>query len=246
MARSELLLAALVCGGCDLVVGMSSDPRPCGNASFVGKPTAIVPADAFSIDWDQRIAVLVENGLPFEYSLADKKQSAIDLGGYVDTSLSLAPEGDGLFFTAMIEPPTLMAAALEKSVWHTGQQAPRGTFAGTPSADVFGPRRVLVRLRDGQPTVQEYEDQNGVWAAVGDPHDLPGIAAPNLTPNGLTMVYAGGADNPGIFQATRPATSAWFSDPQLVLTGDHLAPQLLGRCSNLYVLDGGTLTRYDR
>ncbi|MBV8760117.1 MAG: hypothetical protein JO257_22690 [Deltaproteobacteria bacterium] len=247
MARSELLLvAALLCGGCDLVVGMSGDARPCGYASFVGKPTDLVQADAFSIDWDQRIAVLIVGGVPYEYSLPDKKQSAIDLGVYVDSSLSLAPEGDGLFFTAMIEPPTLMAAALEKSVWHTGQRAPKGTFAGTPSADVFGPRRVLVRVRDGQPTVQEFEDQNGVWVAVGDPHDLPGIAAPNLTPNGLTMVYAVGGDMPGIYQATRPSTSTWFGEPQLVLAGNHLAPQLLGRCSNLYVIDGENLSRYDR
>jgi len=149
----------------------------------------------------------------------------------------------------MIEPPTLMAAALQDSTWQTGQRAPRGTFAGTPSADVFGPRRVIVRLRDTQPAVQEFEDQSGIWVAVGDPHDLPGVAAPNLTPNGLTMVYAVVGDNPGIYQATRASTSAWFGDPQLVLAGDHLAPQLLGRCSNLYVIDNTTtrtLTRYDR
>ena len=255
MARSELLLAVLLlavllCGGCDLVVGMSEDERPCGTDTFHGQPTPLVEATAFSIDWDQHDAVLVlDNGLASQYSLATHEQTAIDLGGYVGTALSLSPEGTGLFFTAMIEPPTLIAAALQKSTWQTGQRVPRGTFAGTPSADVFGPRRVIVRLRDAAPAVQEFEDQSGIWVAVGDPHDLPGVAAPNLTPNGLTMVYAGGDSTPGIYQATRASTSDWFGDPQLVLAGAHLAPQLLGRCSNLYVIDNSTtrtLTRYDR
>lgn len=250
MARSELLLAALLCGGCDLVVGMSEDERPCGTDTFHGEPTALTEAAAFSIDWDQHNAVLVlGNGLAAQYNLGTKQQTPIDLGGYVGTALSLSPEGDGLFFTAQIEPPTLIAAALQKSTWQTGQRVPRGTFAGTPSADVFGPRRVLVRLRDAEPAVQEFEDQSGIWVAVGDPHDLPGIAAPNLTPNGLTMVYADVGDTPGIFQATRASTSEWFGDPQLVLAGDHLFPQLLGRCSNLYVIDNTTertLMRYGR
>lgn len=257
MARSDrahaslritaVLLAAGALGGCDLVIGMSGDERACGNATFTGAPTAYTEADAFSIDWDEHVALIVLNsGLASQVSLDTQQQTPVDLGGYVSTGLSLSPEGTGLFFTAMIEPPTLMAAALQKDSWHTGQRAPLGTYAGTPSADVFGPRRVLVRLRDAAPTVQEYEDQSGIWVAVGAPHDLPGVAAPNLTPNGLTMVYAGGDSNPGIFQATRPSTSAWFGDPQLVLAGNHLAPQLLGRCSDLYVIDQTTLTRYER
>jgi hypothetical protein len=252
MARSERVLAALAAvvalagSGCDLVIGMSGDARACGNASFTGAPTTIAQADAFSIDWDEHFALLDLTGLTTRYSFADQQQTPIDLGGYVNASLSLSPEGDGLFFTAMIEPPTLMAAALDHSVWQTGKRAPKGTFAGTPSADVFGPRRVLVRLRDTLPTMQEYEDQAGIWNAVGDPHDLPALAAPNLTPNGLTMVYAGGVDNPGIFQATRASTAEWFGDVHLVLAGDHVAPQLLGRCSNLYVIDGDSLVRYDR
>jgi len=250
MARSELLLAVLLCGGCDLVVGMSEDTHPCGTDTFHGQPTPLIEATAFSIDWDEHDALIgIDSGLTAEYSLVTHEQTVVDLGGYVGTALSLSPEGDGLFFTATVEPPILMAAALQKSTWRTGQRVPRGTFAGTPSADVFGPRRVIVRLRDAEPAVQEFEDQSGIWVAIGDPHDVPGLAAPNLTPNGLTMVYAGGVDNPGIFQASRTSTAEWFGDPQLVLAGDHLAPQLLGRCSNLYVIDNGsirTLTRYER
>ena len=255
MARSDMrrpalaalaAVSALACAGCDLVVGMSGDPRPCGDATFTRAPTAIVPATQFSIDWDEHVALITIDGVPARYSLVDHTQTSIDLGSYVPSALSLSPEGDGLFFTAMIDPPALMAAALEDTVWHTGQQAPKGTYAGTPSADEFGPRRVLVRVRDASSAVQEFEDKSGVWVAVGEPHDVPGIAAPNLTPNGLTMVYAGGQGNDGIFQATRSSPAEWFGEPHLVLAGVHLWPQLLGRCSNLYVIDDSTLTRYER
>ena len=247
MARSELLIALALVSGCDVVVGLSGDQRPCGNARFGAKGTAIVPADDFSIDWDATFAVIAQTGLPSLYRFSDKSQTAIDLGGYNTIGLALASEGNGLFFTASIEPPTLMAAGLEKSAWRTGQRVPQGTYAGTPSADTFGPRRSVVRLDPVSETAQEFEDQDGVWVAIGDPHDVPGFVAPNLTPNGLTMVFRGGtADSPGIFQATRASTDAWFGTPVLVLEGEHRFPQLLGRCSDLYVIDNGTLTRYER
>jgi hypothetical protein len=247
MARSELLIALALCAGCDVVVGISGDQRPCGTASFQPKGKAITAAEDFSIDWDQKTAVMMKDGLSYEYSFATAMATPIDLGIYVNTGLALAPEGNGLFFTAAIEPPTLIGAALEQSMWRTGQRVPKGAYAGTPTADTLGPRRALVRLRDGLPTVQEFEDQAGVWVAIGEPHDLPGVMAPNLTPNGLTLVYAGGTDTPGIFQATRTSLDQWFGAPALVLAGDHMHPQLLGRCSNLYVVDDDAqLTRYDR
>lgn len=247
MARSELLLALAFVSGCDVVVGLSGDPRPCGLASFpADKGAPIIAADSFSIDWDETFAVASHQGLVFEYQFADQSQTAIDLGGYSNLGLALSPEGNGLFFTAMIEPPTLMAAGLSQDGWQLGQRAPRGTYAGTPSADTFGPRRSLVRLDDVSQAVQEFEDQNGIWVAVGDPHDVSGFVAPNLTPNGLTMVYRGDGDNPGIFLATRASTSTWFGQGQLVLAGDHRFPQLLGQCHDLYVVDDGTLTRYER
>jgi len=244
MARSELLAVLLVLSGCDLVVGLSGDPRPCGTTAFpAGKGTPIVAADDFSIDWDQTIAVLSLNGLTSEYRFGDKSQMPIDLGAYVNYGFALAPEGNGLFFTAQIEPPTLMAAGIEKAVWRTGQRAPRGTFAGTPSADTFGPRRVLVRISATAPSVQEFEDQDGVWVAVGDPHDVSSVTAPRLTPNGLTMVYA---DTDGIHEATRASVNEWFGTPALVLAGAYRSPQLLGKCSDLYVVDNQMLTRFER
>ena len=247
MARSELLLALAFVPGCDVVVGLSGDPRPCSLASFpADKGAPIVAADDFSIDWDETFAVASLQGVSFEYHFDDQSQTALDLGSYTNTGLALSPEGTGLFFTATIEPPTLMAAGLQDSSWRTGQRTPRGTYAGTPSADTFGPRRSIVRLDSVSQAVQEFEDQNGIWVAIGEPHDVPGFVAPNLTPNGLTMVYRGDETTPGIYVATRASTSTWFGQGQLVLAGDHRFPQLLGQCHDLYVVDEGMLTRYER
>ena len=247
MARSELLIALALVSGCDVVVGLSGDQHACGTTTFkADKGTPIVATEDFSIDWDATFAVLATGGLVSEYHFADKSQTPIDLGGYDNLGLALAPEGNGLFFTASIEPPTLMAAGLQKDAWRIGQQAPKGAYAGTPSADTFGPRHSLVRSDPETQTVQEFEDQDGVWVAVGDPHTVPGFVAPNLTPNGLTMVYADNGGSTGVFVATRTSTDAWFGTPVLVLEGNHRYPQLLGRCSDLYVIDDGTLTRYER
>jgi hypothetical protein len=246
MARSELLISLVLVSGCDVVIGLSGDQHACGTTTFKDKGTAIVAADDFSIDWDATFAVLSTSGLASEYRFADRSQTAIDLGGYDNLGLALAPEGNGLFFTASIEPPTLMAAGLEKDAWRIGQRVPKGDYAGTPSADTFGPRRSLVRVDSFAQTVQEFEDQDGVWVAVGDPHGVPGFVAPNLTPNGLTMVYADNVGSTGVFLATRASMDTWFGPPVLVLAGDHRFPQLLGRCSDLYVIDDGTVTRYQR
>lgn len=244
MARSELVLL-LALSGCDLVVGISDDPRPCDATAFTGSAAAIVEAESFSIDWDQQFAVASKAGLAFEVQLSDGTQTPIDLGIYPPAELSLAPEGEGLLFTAETEPPMLVAAARKSDTpWMMGGRTPAGTYAGTPSADAFGPRHALVRVRPGDTAVQEFVDDNGVWTPIGDPHELPAIGAPNLTPSGLTMVFAT-AD--GVFQATRSSRDAWFGDPVMVLPGMHGAPQLLGRCSNLYVIDGPSMvTRYDR
>jgi hypothetical protein len=243
MARSELLLL-LALTGCDVVVGVSDDPRPCGAGAFTGSGTAIVDADAFSIDWDQTIAVISTGGITSQYQFSDGTQTPIDLGIYVPGAFALSPEGTGLLFTAWTDPPTLVAAARkDDAAWAMGGRTPAGTFAGTPSADAFGPRHALVRVRPADAKVQEFIDDNGIWKPVGDPHDAPGLGAPNLTPSGLTMVYA---DTDGVYQATRSSRDAWFGEPVKVLEGVHLWPQLLGRCSNLYVIDGSTVTRYDR
>jgi hypothetical protein len=244
MARSELLLL-LALSGCDLVVGISDDPRPCDATTFTGSGAPIIDADAFSIDWDQQFGVMSKSGLAFEYQLADGTQTPIDLGVYVPGEFALSPEGTGLFFTAETEPMMLVAAARKADTpWMMGGRTPAGTYAGTPSADAFGPRHAIVRVRPGDTAVQEFVDDNGVWKPIGDPHELAAIGAPNLTPSGLTMVFATGD---GVYQATRSSRDVWFGEPTLVLAGMHRAPQLLGRCSNLYTVDGQSMvTRYDR
>ncbi len=240
--RSVRAWAIVVClAGCDGVFGLEADNGPCATGLFDGaKTTDLRFAEAFSISWDRDLIVFTNAGLPFEQGLPDGKPTPLDIGPYTMTSISLAPEGDAMFYSAAVEPIELRAAVKRSSTWTDDALVPPGTFAGTPSADEFGPRRVLVRLFDAQNTVQEYEDQSGVWQPIGDVHTIPGAAvAPNLTPTGLDMVYAGVASNglQGVFAAHRAATNVWFDAPQLILSGPHSSPQLLDRCHQLYVAD---------
>ena len=243
MARFSSLL--LLCAGCDLLVGLDEDPTPCAPASFEGAAAVtITEADHFTVDWDQTFAVVSARGLMWEVALPGGAPVAIDLGVYVDFALALAPEGTALFYTAAIEPPQLRGALRTgDATWSLDATTPRGTFAGTPSADAFGPRHVLVRLRPTDGDVVEYEDVDGVWTARGT-HPVPGMLAPNLTPNGLVMVYADG----GVYAASRASRDEWFGEPTLILANANVVgqPQLLGKCKNLYISDGTMLQRYDR
>ncbi|HEY5926720.1 MAG TPA: hypothetical protein VIV11_33770, partial [Kofleriaceae bacterium] len=170
-----------------------------------------------------------------------------------------APEGHAVFFTAPIEPPELVGALRGETAWQLEATVPIGTYAGTPSADVFGPRRVLVRMRPGDTSVQEYEDQNGRWVAIGEPlavGDDPltpdDVHAPNLTPNGLTMVYPGfdRDGDPGIFAQSRASVDEPFGEPVVLRMGPLRRPQLCGQCQQLYAIDSlgeaPTVMRFDR
>lgn len=253
MAASSRIAIALVlaCGGCDLAFGLDGEEEPCALGSFDGAlPTDIVEAEDFSIDWDETLAVYTKSGIAYERALPSATPAVIDLGPYNMLGLSLTPEGNALFYTASIEPPVLRGALRAGDAqWQLDAGTPRGSYAGTPSADVFGPRRVLVRMRMTGEEIVEYEDDNGRWVPVGDPHPVVGTIAPNLTPNGLTMVYAGFDDEqqPAIFAATRSSTAEWFGAPAIILRGMHRSPLLLGRCKRLYTIaDGSVLRRFDR
>src|SRR6185503_16266524 len=170
---------------------------------------------------------------------------------------ALAPEGNAVFFTAQIEPQTLKGAVRGGDTWQLGAEVPRGTYAGTPSADVFGPRRVLVRERVTSEDIQEFEDVDGHWQPIGVALPLVGLGAPNLTPNGLTMVYVGFDDalEHVVFARSRESVDAPFGEPVALRKGVMRAPQLCGKCKQLYVIDSGVgetggdttlIVRYDR
>ena len=233
-----LVLSALA--GCDSVVGLD-DPLPhCSAATFdTAKTTDMVSADDFSVSWSSQRGVVVLNAVATEVSLKDNSQTAIDLGvPYNLQALGLSPEGDALLFTANIEPLTLYAAVRSTSGWRLDPNVPVGTFAGAPSEDAIGPRRLLVRMREGG-ELQEYEDQGGLWKPIGAQHDFGGLFSANLSENALTMVYEGTQDDgtPAVFEATRTTTSDWFGTPTVILAGDHRDPQLVNACHSLFVLD---------
>lgn len=256
-ARFSLLV---LLAGCDLAFGVSGQPEPCELGRFANpEQTTIVGAMRFSVDWDQTFAVIEREVGTFEVSLPDATLTPIDLGLYMTSSLALAPEGSSLLYTVSVEPYELRGALrLGDGEWQLDAEVPRGAFAGTPSADAFGPRRVLIREELGDTDLQEYEvDDTGHWVRIGSPFPFPGEYAPNLTPNGLTMVYSD-VDNegvPGVYAASRDDVDSAFGDPMLLRVGDLRSPQLCGRCQQLYAIvpnpepdgvDRSLLVRFDR
>ena len=241
-ARSELALLALAVGaaGCDSVFGLDDQPRPCALATFEGKAAvSIGEAEGFSIDWDQTFAIVQSRGIDYQMSLPDGTRTPIDLGTYVHLGFALTPEANALFYTNAAEPYVLTGALRDSSAWHLGATVPPGAMAGTPSADAFGPRRLFIRVRMTDASMQEYEDQDGVWAPIGEPLPSTSFLPPNLTPNGLTMVYAADDEvgNPGVYAAQRAAMDVPFGEPVLLVSGRFHNPQLCGKCQQLYVID---------
>jgi hypothetical protein len=248
LARSSVV-ACVALAGCDFVFGLSGQPDPCELASFADKDaTTIAEADAFSVDWDQTLALLEQRGLMYELALPAGELTAIDVDVYNHVALALTPEGNALFYTIAVEPFELRGALRSADTWLLDAAVPAGTFAGTPSADEFGPRRVLVRRLPSDEDVQEFVDDNGRWLPIGAPTRVVTQGSPNLTPNGLTMVFVGrDLDGlPGIYAASRDGVDASFGEPVLLRAGDYRAPQLCGRCQQLYAIDNGMLVRFDR
>jgi hypothetical protein len=250
-SRSMLAVAITLLGGCDLAFDINLDADPCELGSF-GETTAVElatnGAEDFSADWAMTFGVVMFAGSAYEIDLTTNAMTPIDLGPYTSHALSLAPEGNALFYTASAE-PSLLKGALRPSAaeWILDAGVPRGTFAGTPSADVFGPRRVVVRERDTSTDVQEFEDVAGRWMPVGEPHPMTSNRAPNLTPNGLTMVWVETVEAAGVVRAAqRPTIAEWFGPPTDLRSGPIQTAQLLGECKRLYVVEDGALRQYDR
>ena len=231
--------------------GISGDPGPCDTTSFASaKGVDITVAEAFSISRDRSLAVIQAEGLAYQLALPGGAPQPIDLGVYPAQNFAMSPDGDALFYTASIEPPTLLGALRSGESWKLDATVPKATFVGTPSADEFGPRRMLARLQMTSDQLQEYEDDDGVWTPHGELQKLVGVAAPNLTPDGLSMVYSVSDPTTGdsvVFLASRASMTDWFGDPVAILPGQHSAPQLLDVCRQLFVVDNdGVLRRYDR
>jgi hypothetical protein len=240
--RSSLVLLALA--GCDVVAGVDTEVRPCGDDMFDGDPVTITAADAFSLSWDRDVLVYVFQAFVYEQRLPDGEPQMIDLGIYPIDQVALAPEADALFYSPALEPPELVAALrIAPTQWTFDGAAPAGAYAGTPTSPEFGPRRVLVRPVLAGP-IQEYVQEGNAWVAVGSALAIGGDHAPNLTASGLDMVFA---DPVGVHIAHRRSVDVAFGEPQLILGGEHARPQLLDRCHELYVIDPGeVINRYDR
>lgn len=252
MVRGSSLIAALpaLLAGCDLVFDVSAESTPCDLAAFdEDNAIDVSPAEDFSFDWQQTFGVVMIETSTFEIDPVTSELTQIDIGAYMSRGLALTPEGDALFFTAVVEPPELKGMLRgDEGVWVVAPAVPRGTYAGTPSADVFGPRRVMVKLRDGTDEVQEYEDVSGRWMPVSGVLSIATARAPNLTPDGLTMVYPGTTTvgEPAVFAAQRASTAEPFGEVTQILPGAFAGVQLVAQCQRLYATDGLMLRRYDQ
>ena len=237
--RALLSLAALC--SCDAVYGLDiSRPAPCPTPSFDGmKTTDIATAEAFSLSWDRDRIVFVHDGALYDQTLPSGTPQRIDVGDFIPVTVALAPEGDAMFYSIALEPPELHAQVKLSTGWTVDDVVPVGTYAGTPSADEFGPRRVVVRLTTESNMVQEYVAADNAWFTADVPHPLEGVFAANLSPDALELTYLGvdGDGAPAVMLAHRATTDVWFDPPTPILHGTHYAPQLLDRCRQLYVVD---------
>ncbi|MBA3393320.1 MAG: hypothetical protein H0T89_11780 [Deltaproteobacteria bacterium] len=257
--RWWLLLGALC--GCDAVFGLDGTDLPeCELASFRdAQPVTVVEnTELFSWDRLRDHLVIAAAGTAFELD-ADSPTERTEIAlepNYPMTTVSLAPEGDQIFFTASIEPSQLFSARRDDGgLWHFDRNVPDAGGAGTPTLALLGPRRILVRVSFYANDVQEYEEQDdGTWKPVGDRHVVDAVTVVNLSSDGLTMVYDGfdAEGQRGVFAAQRPSRGEWFRDTTLILAGTHPSPQLADSCDVLHAIDEGDaitprhLVRYQR
>jgi hypothetical protein len=231
------------------VFGLSDTVDPCeldDGAFDTAEPVDLGAAEDFSIAVDRDLAVVQVDGLIFEVRLGGGDPVPIFLGDYPAYAFGFAPEGDALFYSAPVEPIELLGAARgADGAWRLGRTVPKATFAGAPSADAYGPRRVIVRVRATDTAVRELEDVAGVWTPIGEPFEIgEGPFAPNLTPSALAMVWS---TETAVLAATRATPDAPFAAPRTILSRRARAPQLAAdRCQTLYASELARLVRSDR
>lgn len=240
---------------CDVVWGLSGEPSACELRSFDGAAELemISGGDQYTVDGNAKLAVISISGQLFERTLGGGEPVPLALGPYPPMSIALAPEADLLFHSAGIEPPLLQVAIrnAEGIFVPADRPGPKGVIAGVPSSEAFGPRRVMVRTKlFGD--LQEYEDDGEAWVSVGPRIPGLGSTAPNLTENGLTMVFVDldpATESSAVFAASRDSTSEPFGESTLLRPVSlNASAQLSGKktCNTLFTSETDALRRYDR
>jgi hypothetical protein len=232
--------AVVALAGCDRVFGLTGYEVPCDLHAFTGSAIPVVAASDVARD-DADLILGIADGAPFELAAGGTPQP-IDLGVYVPVGLGLAPEGALLLFSGAIEPPLLQSARrVGSGVWVVGGDVPAGVYAGAPTATELGPRRTLVRIDAATADVQEYiQTDLGTWQPIGAVLEVDSLFAPNLLPNGLTMVYAGtdsAGGAAGVYAAQRAALDGRFGAPRLLYAGAFDSAVLSAQCDALTVGD---------
>ncbi|MFN0251049.1 MAG: hypothetical protein ACKV2T_29510 [Kofleriaceae bacterium] len=175
----------------------------------------------------------------------------------------LAPSGDLLFARSVAIVSRIRAFRRGGNSWAIEPASTAGlpmelatnvNFASPPSASPDR-RLMLHRGADGATVFTEYRDNAGTWTMVRDyqPNDL-GVGTfehPNMTPDGLHLVYIGATAVGGankIWHATRASTATPFDAPVIidVDSADLSYPHLAADCSRLYFNSFGTVVQVAR
>lgn len=253
--RQLSLLAVPGLAACDVVWGLSGEPSACELRSFDGidDREMITDGDQFTVSSSGKRAIVDATGKQFERELDVEVTVEITVGLPTTKFISLGPEGDLLFHSQPAEPMHIeQATRTSDGIWiEAARNPPKGAIAGVPSASEFGPRHVIVRTRGVGSGILEYEEDGDAWLPVGDEQPFPGALPPNLTPNGLTMVFVDAdpaTGEPAVFAANRASVSESFGEPRLLrVTAGGKSGQLLGNsCDTLFVSESGALRRYDQ
>jgi hypothetical protein len=265
-------ISSLALGACDVVWGISGEPPACDldtDAFATADMTDLKMAvDDYSVSIDNDRVIGTSGGIAFEIEIGrggDPTPVVLGSDAFVQTSFGLAPEGDFLFYTNLLEPPTIVMATRESGAWELSpSEPPAGIFAGVPSARLFGARRVLVRVGqegvvegDIVRDVQEYVEDGDGWRAVGSRFAMPGAFAPNLTANAMTAVFVDIVDGLAVVAiATRDSVDDAFEGRTVIFRAEPevgiRAGQVRGdtivdkQCDTLFVAVGNELRRYDR
>lgn len=264
MAAMRWGLAVLACTGCDVVFGLEGDdlPEDCTLVSFADATGApIGPADNSSTPADEAYRIVSLDGFVHEVQPGDVPGPHNTVDFLPPTSvlvIAVSPEGDRVFASLFADELTRIVSGRRVGTrdWELVDDAvPAGRWPGTPSASRFGAPRMIVRLSpyaDEHPDgaeVQEYEERDGAWHPVGERRRLRADLGVNLSPDGLTISYAGydATGARGVFAQSRSGVDEWFREPPLLLrAGEVRAAQLSADCRRLDVIESRVITRYSQ
>jgi len=244
-----------------------SSSGSCSPGPFQGQSTAIGTASLVDVALPQSLAFAISS-MP-DGSLDEQTPlggTATAIAAFAPTATlgwdhpALRPDGNELF-ARELNSSTIWSSTFAQGAWAAPTQVsgpfPSDGLASTPAA--VGTSGDLHMMIWDDTTLQEFARTAGTWSAVGpvlSPTDLIGedsmLAAPQLTPDGLSLVFLAGNASTKVYFSHRASIDADFPLPATaILSPSELiySPYLTENCRDLYLVDddgvsGGHLARF--